>query len=507
MKETIKINLNNQLFDLDNDAYERLKQYLDSLRTKFSTTPEEANEIVEDIESRIAEILQQKISKTKQVITLADIDEIISLIGTPEEMEEPETEEAQQSSTDGSKKSWQNTSKRLYRDPLNNIFGGVCSGLGAYFNMDPVWIRLIFVLLFFFNLAGLIIYAVLWIVLTPAYSTEQRLEMQGKKFTVNDIEDNVKREYEKVKQSVKNIPNSQAYKKAESGLSEFFRVMGDVLIVFIKVIAIIVLVSLVIGVISAILGLVIGGAAFLPWHIFDHWNWNFWWIDWPGIGFFEICLFLVIAIPIIAIIGKLFRAILNIKSPNRFAAGIGSAVWVLAFISLIVLWVVEDDRAIFKRSKTTEYMITANEGKTLYIGLKNSFSGDIEYYHIFDRKYMVDEKHNDFLKKPGLEIVPSSGNKATLEITRTLAYFSENSSRITDLIDYNWRYTDSMLVLDRYYSYDKDDFWRSAELKLKLKVPEDQEVVVNKSFYSEYIETIKEAQNKYSLDIKSTSMN
>jgi phage shock protein PspC (stress-responsive transcriptional regulator) len=196
MKETIKINLNGQLFDLDNDAYERLKNYLESLKSKFGASPDEAKEILEDIESRIAEILQEKLFEAKQVITLADINEIISLLGTAEDIEEPESEEE---SNARSTKAQYKSSKRFYRDPQNRVFGGVCSGLSAYFNVDPIWIRLLFVFLFFANLAGLIIYVVLWIVIPPAHSTGQRLEMQGKKVTINDIEDSVKKEYEKVK--------------------------------------------------------------------------------------------------------------------------------------------------------------------------------------------------------------------------------------------------------------------------------------------------------------------
>ena len=82
MKETIKINLNQRLFDLDADAYGKLKNYLDSLRNYFNKKPGEADEILQDIEQRIAEILHEKIKNGKEVIILADIDEIIGMMGT-----------------------------------------------------------------------------------------------------------------------------------------------------------------------------------------------------------------------------------------------------------------------------------------------------------------------------------------------------------------------------------------------------------------------------------------
>ena len=128
MKTTIKINLSGQIFTLDEDAYLVLKDYLDSISIRFRDT-EEGKEIIEDIESRIAELFQEQISEKKQVITIDDVKSIIEIMGRPEDILDEEETAGQQSRTgyaNGKK------TRRFYRDPENSVIGGVCSGLAAY---------------------------------------------------------------------------------------------------------------------------------------------------------------------------------------------------------------------------------------------------------------------------------------------------------------------------------------------------------------------------------------
>jgi phage shock protein PspC (stress-responsive transcriptional regulator) len=478
MKETIKINLNGQLFDLDNDAYEALHNYLESIKGKFGNTPEEADEILEDIESRIAEILQQKLTKVKQVITLGDIKEIISLLGTADDMDADEEAENKEN-VSGKYHNQEANNKRFYRDPENRVIGGVCTGLSAYFNIDVIWIRLIFIFLFFAKFAGLIIYVVLWIVLPPAKTTAQRLEMQGKRFTLDDIEESVKKEYSKVKSSVKNIPNSKEYKNIESGLSEFFSVLGNILLVFFKVIGAIILVSLILTLVISVLGLVVGSITFLPWQFFDSWEWPHV-IDVTSWSLIGICLFLVIAMPILALLTNIVRWLFNIESRNRVSAGIGATIWVLAFISLVVLLVKQGENKAFRAYDTTSYKLTLPENKTLYIGLN---SDDFEDYHlrnyqVFNYRFSYDKYSDDFFKEPGIQIKTSEDEKIRLEIQKEF-----NSFRIghvhdypEELIDYNWHMSDTMLVLDKFYSCDDDDAWLLPNVQITLFLPAGQKV-------------------------------
>ncbi len=139
MKKTIKINLNGIIFNIDDDAYEKLKSYLDTISRYFSNK-QESKEIIDDIESRIAELFQEKVSAENQVITLKIVNEVIDIMGNPEDIAD---------TGDGSddQRSFHNSysnSKKLYRDPENSVIGGVCGGLSAYFGVDQVIFRLLF---------------------------------------------------------------------------------------------------------------------------------------------------------------------------------------------------------------------------------------------------------------------------------------------------------------------------------------------------------------------------
>lgn len=194
MKNTVSINLGGMVYHIDEDAYVVLKSYLDRIKDEIRDL-EGNHEIYSDIESRIAELINEKFSNFKQVVTLFDVEEIISIMGKPEDI----------SGKSKSKRSYSSyrKSKRMYRDPDNRIIGGVCSGLAAYLDQDVTIIRVIFVLLAFFGMAGGFIYIILWIVLPEANTIAQRLEMRGEEVTLNSIIDFFKEEFENVKRSFK----------------------------------------------------------------------------------------------------------------------------------------------------------------------------------------------------------------------------------------------------------------------------------------------------------------
>lgn len=189
MKKTITINLAGVVFHIEEDAFEILQNYLDSIRNYFSKFKGGA-EIQGDIEARIAEIFQNAISETKQAITQSDVESLIRQMGQVEEMtSDLELEEETAESTQSENKQQQESAgpKRLVRDSSNAIIGGVCSGLAAYFEVNPLWIRLvvvgfafgIFVLPSFFWTIFLG-YIILWISMPAIPNLENR--GQYKKF-------------------------------------------------------------------------------------------------------------------------------------------------------------------------------------------------------------------------------------------------------------------------------------------------------------------------------------
>ncbi|MFW5762267.1 MAG: PspC domain-containing protein [Cyclobacteriaceae bacterium] len=173
MKKNISINISGIIFYIEEDGYDKLKEYLDSINSYFSKF-DESNEIVNDIESRIAEIFLAKLKDGKQVITSEDVDSLIATMGSIRDfkaVQEPEEEPQQEESrTEYSQTALE--SKKLFRDTKRKVIGGVAAGLGNYFSIDPLWIRLIFLLLFvsfFFefeiSLIVAMIYIIMWIVI------------------------------------------------------------------------------------------------------------------------------------------------------------------------------------------------------------------------------------------------------------------------------------------------------------------------------------------------------
>jgi len=206
MKKTFDININGNVFHIEEDAYEVLQKYIVNLNNYFGKD-EEGKEIISDIESRIAEIFTEKINEENQAVTLHWVNEVIETMGTPENFTEEQIDEEPLA---GQKK----RKRKLYRDPEQTVLGGVCGGLAAYFNMDPVVIRLIVVLLVLVTSgAGLLAYFILWIIVPKAVTTTQRLEMKGEKVTVKNIEKFIKDEVNVVKESYNKFRKSGFFSK------------------------------------------------------------------------------------------------------------------------------------------------------------------------------------------------------------------------------------------------------------------------------------------------------
>ena len=177
------------LFHINRDAYKKLSDYLSAVENQFSK--KESKEILQEIETRLAELFSEKISAQKQVIVLKDVEEAIEIIGNPEDF----TDNRQSSNS----KTHTRATRRLYRDPDNKILGGVCSGLGAYFSADPVLIRFIFILFTILFASGVLIYLILWVVTPEAITMSQKREMRGETFNFNHFKRNAKDEYEDLK--------------------------------------------------------------------------------------------------------------------------------------------------------------------------------------------------------------------------------------------------------------------------------------------------------------------
>lgn len=182
MKKNISINISGIIFHIEEDGYEVLKKYLDSINKYFSSF-EDSSEILSDIESRIAEIFLGKLSEGKQVITVEDVNSLVTTMGSVNDFKAAEEQEFTQTETSGQGSPQPETErpkseyaraagKSLHRDQKRKILGGVCAGLGHYFNVNAVWVRLFFALLTFAWGFGLLVYIIMWIALPGSDTLE-----------------------------------------------------------------------------------------------------------------------------------------------------------------------------------------------------------------------------------------------------------------------------------------------------------------------------------------------
>ncbi|MEI6048624.1 MAG: PspC domain-containing protein [Bacteroidota bacterium] len=195
MKITVSINLGGYSFNIDEDAYAELKMYLRNLELHFAGE-ESSSEILSDIETRMAELFRIRITGYKQVINMEDVSQSISVLGTPEDISENDSPSAHDKfSSPGY--------HRMYRDTDHRIIGGVCSGMGAYWDIDPVIVRVLFIALILAGGIGALVYLILYIVLPEAKTTAQKIEMKGHPVNIHNIKESVKKEFDTVRKNMK----------------------------------------------------------------------------------------------------------------------------------------------------------------------------------------------------------------------------------------------------------------------------------------------------------------
>lgn len=201
MKKNITINLFGSLYAIDEDAYELLNQYQNNMRRYFARK-EGGEEIADDIERRVAELFAELKNTGVEAITIEHVQDIITRIGNPEEMDGTENygtensrkEETQNGETQGgeTQKAEETARKKMFRNPDDKMLGGVCSGLACYFGIDALWMRLLMILLAWFSVGTMVvIYLVLWLIIPEARTPEDRLRMQGRPVNMENLRDEI----------------------------------------------------------------------------------------------------------------------------------------------------------------------------------------------------------------------------------------------------------------------------------------------------------------------------
>ena len=325
MKQTLTVNLNGIAFHIDQDAYQKLNDYLTQVRAHLNVN-DDKDEIIADIEARIGEVFTEKLrQKRQEVVNIEMVQEIIDMLGQPTDYSDEASEEQAEPENKKHK-------KRFYRDEENGMIGGVAAGLAAYLGWDMVWVRLgmaLFcgLLLFFsFQVWPIFIYLLVWLIAPAAKSTAQRLEMRGEKVTIDNIASQVEKNTEenKTAKTISKVAGVIA-KIIFFCIIGFFGLIGLIVLFTIGI----ALLATLFGLGSAGMGLGIAGMA-LPFE----WNWAAFGVAPWQITVITVSGILLVICPIIIIIGGLISLISKRKWTSKSFNISFLVVWFIALSAL-----------------------------------------------------------------------------------------------------------------------------------------------------------------------------
>lgn len=474
MKKILQTNIGGRPFHLDEDAYSIIRDYLDSLKAYFSKEEDAGKEIIEDIEDRLAELLISRISEKKQVVDIEDVNFAIKTLGKIEEFEFTRNEKIESEPVNYNRRDY----RKLFRDPDDYYIGGVCGGLASYLNIDPLWMRILFVVLIFANGFGVLLYLIFWLIVPKARTTAEKLQMKGEPVTIENIKRSVSDEYGKVTSTWK---NSETLRKGRSAAEEILSVIGRIIVVFFKIILGIIGFAFLMAGIAIMLG--VGAVIFAKKAIFIDGN-RF---DLPDIaGLFNdpavatiiiICLIVLIAIPIIALIVGGIKLIFNIRSRNRALTITAVTAWFLALIIFGVMLLSENDKIIPRVTNSNTVDLSPVKSSKLYISVdENVGFRDLTTYSIFNYNFYVSRDKRTILGKPRLIIREGGNDYPQLTIRKVVRNVDpELPDYYFEKIEYNWEQNDSVIILDKFFTVDKEEKWNFPQVELVLEVPQNKQ--------------------------------
>ena len=467
------MNLGGFFFHIDEDAYQKLNRYFDAIRSSLSI--EGRDEIMNDIESRVSELFSEKLTNNKQVLGLKDVDDVIAIMGQPEDYkieDDGKTTNTNYAYTASGK------TKKLYRDKDSGVIAGVCSGLGHYFGVDPVWIRIVLVLLVFAGFGtGLLAYLILWLVTPEAVTTSEKLEMRGEPITISNIEKKVKEEFESVSEKFKNADYTQMGENVKTGAQKVGNTLGDIIVSIMKVFAKFIGAMMIfigsVTIISLLISLITLGSTSnlsMPWldyfNTFNYTNTSMWVI--------AFMFFLAIGIPFFFLILLGLKILVtNLKSIGNIAKYTLLALWILSVGVLITLGVRQASEVAFENKVVTKETINIKPTDTLEIKFKNNdyFSKDS---HRRDFEFVQDSLGRDVIYSNDInfEVLPTDERLPYIQIEKESngKSFTEAKQRATK-IEYKFKVEGNKIIFDNYFLTEVKNKFRGQEVMIYLYLP------------------------------------
>ncbi|MEI6060232.1 MAG: PspC domain-containing protein [Bacteroidota bacterium] len=489
MKKNFSVNIGGRIFNIDDDAYDCLNSYLNRLRIFFAAD-QGHDEIIADIEMRIAELLDQRKEQGLQIITLKHIEEVITGMGEPDQLSDTETgkqQEPQKTKTRG----------KLFRDPDNRQIGGVAAGIAAWFGIDPVWVRLIFAAFTLFYAVGIIIYAVLWLILPVAQTTSDKLEMQRQSININTL----RNELVSAGTGIQKTGNSLL-----QSVGTFIRFVTEVVARLFRwlfqLIGRLAGLVLLLGVLAMFIGISVasvvrenlnmGNYRLNSTTVMHGMQWLIPGTDVRWLAYISI-LFLLIAITGLLIYTGL-RLLLK-WPPLRWQI-------IIVFVLLLVTGIVTGVAAVFQYGRSSEQKASVSKRQSIVMKMK--------HLHLASGPY---DEQQYFMPLAG-DTIPGNMAYALGEINLSIRAVPADSLFVTCMrsasawqqsqaaayaahISYNYKIQDTLLTLNPYFMVPHTDGMRYQKLDVIVGVPLNTEIVIDepirwRSNYGDFVDDNRE---------------
>lgn len=514
MNKTVNINLAGIFFHIDEDAYLKLSRYLEAIKRSF-TDSQGRSEIIADIEARIAELFAERIQNEKQVVGIKLVDEVITIMGQPEDYlvdDEIFEDEPQQ------KKSYNSVpTKKLFRDTDNSYIGGVAAGLSHYFGIECIWMRLIWLLLAIGSGGTFIfIYLIFWALVPEARTTAEKLMMTGDPVNISNIEKKIKDSIDSVSETVKNVDLKKHGEKLKEGLDDFtdnisetvksvdfqkqgnrlksssqtfFDSIGSIIMFFLKIIAKFIGIILIITGISALITSIV---LLFTVGLTDA-------INLPGVDLLYVAnaaniplwlmsmlLFFAVGIPFFFIFYLGLKILVNnLKSIGNVAKFTLLGVWLIAIVGIIISGIKQATEHAFDAKVTAKEELNIKFGDT--IRLNNSeFDqySSYRYHHNNEFNIVEDDDGRSLVSSNVRYIVKSTTDSVASIIIEKEATGSDynRAKKRAENIDYGYRLNGNTLVLDNYLKTDIENKFSEQEVRIILYLPEGTILYTDKYF-------------------------
>ncbi|MBK0381558.1 PspC domain-containing protein [Pedobacter sp. SD-b] len=507
MNKTIIINISGVIFHIEEDAYEALKNYINDVKRHFASYRDNF-EIITDIENRVAEMFNDLlIADSKQVIVIGDVALVTSRMGNPADFETEEETEKQPIDARSLRE------RKLFRDMDDRVIGGVCAGIGHYFDIEARWIRVAFFILFVFYGFGLIPYIIFWVLIPKAGTRTERMEMKGEKINLQSFQKNVEEELNAVKSNFINATNNARPGLNRLGsfirdvISQLLKFAGTTGKIIIKVIGFFIIVFASIVLISAFVALLIflgyAGSADIN-------------TIYPLNALREtlrpvifVSAFLVVFIPLLGLIIFTLRVFFNNHKVSKSVSFSMLMIWILA-LGTGIFFIAKNATDFKEQASYSESIgLKNNPNKVYYLqgGEERTLQEDISNINGSDRIVTITRNDKDFDTPNRVNISLKIADNDLPSLIKTYSARGRNfdaAIKSAHDIEYYLFQKDSLITFDYQSGLKGQSLWRDQEVNIKLNIPVNSVLYIDRDlarhfFRNQMNDCIEDGESKYIL--------